>query len=110
MQKRNKTKANGDRPMQRIAVLAVILRWHSIQPHMDAYAESLSRAESDSAGLVLNGDNMLGLCDPSNLLFEYSFYPPRSEALFSNYFEDLLLLARHSTRVGQKVLSLTTFC
>jgi len=35
--------------------------------------------------------NMLGLCDPSNLLFEYSFYPPRSDALFSNYFEDLLL-------------------
>ena len=34
--------------------------------------------------------NMLGLCDPSNLLFEYSFYPPRSDALFSNYFEDLL--------------------
>jgi len=35
--------------------------------------------------------NMLGLYDPSNLLFEYSFYPPRSDALFSNYFEDLLL-------------------
>jgi len=29
---------------------------------------------------------MLGLCDPSNfLLFEYSFYPPRRDALFSNY-------------------------
>jgi len=39
--------------------------------------------------------NMLGLCDPSNLLFEYSFYPPRSNELFSNYFEDLFLfLAR----------------
>ena len=35
---------------------------------------------------------MLGLCDPSNLRFEYSFYPPRSDALFSNYFEDLLSL------------------
>jgi len=35
--------------------------------------------------------NMLGLCDPSNLLFEYSFYPPRSDTLFSNYFEDLFL-------------------
>ena len=34
--------------------------------------------------------NILGLCDPSNLLFDYSFYPPRSDALFSNYFEDLL--------------------
>jgi len=33
---------------------------------------------------------MLGLCDPSNLLLEYSFYTPRSDALFSNYFEDLL--------------------
>jgi len=33
---------------------------------------------------------MLGLCDPSNLRFEYSFYPPRSDAFFSNYFEDLL--------------------
>jgi len=32
---------------------------------------------------------MLLLCDPSNLLFEYSFYPPMSDALFSNYFEDL---------------------
>jgi len=30
--------------------------------------------------------NMLGLCDPSNLLF---VYPPRSDALFSNYFQDL---------------------
>jgi len=47
----------------------------------DAYAEP-SRAESfNSARLVLNGDNMLGLCNPSNLLFEYSFYPPRSNAL-----------------------------
>ena len=50
----------------------------------------IRRAESfDSAPLVLNGDNMLGLCDPSNLLFEYSFYPPRSDELFSNYFEQL---------------------
>jgi len=32
--------------------------------------------------------NMLGLCDPSNLLFVLS---ARSDALFSNYFEDLLL-------------------
>jgi len=31
--------------------------------------------------------NMLGLCDPSNLLFVLS---ARSDALFSNYFEDLL--------------------
>jgi len=80
----------GDRPVQRIAVLAVILQRHSIQPYTDAYAESPSRAISDSARLVLNGDNVLGLCDPSNLLFEYSFYLPRSDALFSNYFEDLL--------------------
>ena len=36
--------------------------------------------------------NMLGLCDPSNLLFEYSFYPPRSDALFPNYFEDLFYI------------------
>jgi len=35
--------------------------------------------------------NMLGLCDPGNLLFKYSFYPPRSDALFQNYFEDLFL-------------------
>ena len=35
---------------------------------------------------------MLGLCDPSNLPFEYSFYPPRSDALFSNYFEDLFVI------------------
>jgi len=34
---------------------------------------------------------MLGLCDPSNLLFEYSFYPLRSDVLFSNYFEDLFI-------------------
>ena len=31
-----------------------------------------SRAESDLARLVLNGDNMLGLCDPSNLLLVLS--------------------------------------
>jgi len=31
--------------------------------------------------------NMLGLCDPSNLLLVLS---PRSDALLSNYFEDLL--------------------
>jgi len=58
----------------------------------NAYAEP-SRAESfDSTRLVLNGDNMLGLCDPSNFLFEYSFYPPRSNVLFSNYFEDLFTM------------------
>jgi len=34
---------------------------------------------------------MLALCDPSNLLFKKSFYPPRSDTLFSNYFEDLLI-------------------
>ena len=74
---------------------AVILLRHSIQWHTDAYAESPSRAESYSARLVLNGDNMLGLCDPSNfLLFEYSFYPPRIDALFSNYFEGLFVM-RH---------------
>jgi len=33
--------------------------------------------------------NMLGLCDPSNLLFVLS---ARSDALFSNYFEDLFAL------------------
>ena len=72
---------------------AVILLRHSIQRHTDAYAESLSRAESYSARLVLNGDNMLWLCDSSNfLLFEYSFHPPRSDALFSNYFEDLFAM------------------
>jgi len=70
----------------------------------DAYAEP-SRAESlDWARLVLNGDNMTGLCDPSNLLFEYSFCPPRSDALFSNYFEDLLRLvcARRQKGGGAK--------
>jgi len=56
----------------------------------DAYAEPGPAESFDSARIVLNGGNMLGLCDPSNLLFEYSFYPPRSDALFSNYFEDLL--------------------
>jgi len=35
--------------------------------------------------------NMLGPCDPSNF---YSLYPPRSGALFSNYFEDLFV--RHA--------------
>jgi len=34
------------------------------------------------------------LCDPSNLLFEYSFYLPMSDALFSNYFEDLFKVVR----------------
>jgi len=48
-----------------------------------------SRAESHSARLVLNGDNMLGLCDP---VICYSFYPPSSDVLFSNYFEEDLLV------------------
>ena len=39
--------------------------------HTDAYADTPSRAESHSASLVLNGDNMLGLCDPSNLLLVF---------------------------------------
>jgi len=56
----------------------------------DAYAEPGPAESFDSARIVLNGGNMLGLCDPSNLLFEYSFYPPRSDALYSNYIEDLL--------------------
>ena len=43
--------------------------------------------------MIEGGARLLpGLCDPSNLLFEYSFYPPRSDALFSNYSEDYLLL------------------
>jgi len=40
--------------------------------------------------------NMLGLCDPSNLLFVLS---ARSDALFSNYFEDLLSVASATTAV-----------
>ena len=41
------------------------------------------------------GVNMLEVCVTSNLLFVLSvalssFYAPRSDALFSNYFEDLL--------------------
>jgi len=70
---------------------AVILLRHSLERHMDAYVQSPSWAESYSARLVLNDDSMLGLCDPSTfLLFEYLFYLPRSDVLFSNYFEDLL--------------------
>ena len=72
------------------------------------YAEP-SRAESfDSARLVLNGDNMLGLCDSSNfLLFEYSFYPPRSDVLFSNYFEDLLSLLSFGLLITALLLNVT---
>ena len=53
--------------------------------------------------------NMLWLCDPSNLLLEYSFYPPRSDVLFSNYFEDLL---RYADRVhsGQRNAVCLTVC
>jgi len=36
-----------------------------------------------------SGVNMLGLYDPSNLLF---VYPPRSDGLFSNYSEDLFIV------------------
>ena len=50
---------------------------------------------------------MLGLCNPSNLLFEYSFYLPRSDALFSNYFEDLL---RYSARALSISLKMATGC
>jgi len=60
-------------------------------PMQNVSLNSASRAESYSARLVSNGDNMQGLCHPSNfLLIEYPFYPPRSDALFSVYFEDLL--------------------
>jgi len=59
----------------------------------NAYDAEPSRAESfDMARLVLNGNNLLGLCDASNLLFECSFYPATTDALFSNYFEDLFSL------------------
>ena len=51
---------------------ADILLRYSVQRHMDAYADTPSRAESHSVTLVLNGDNMLGLCDPSNLLLVLS--------------------------------------
>ena len=86
---------------------AVILQWDTIQLHTDAYADTPSRAESYSAQLILNGDNMLGLCDPSNfLLFEYSFYPPRSDALFSNYFKDLFFIFRCSK--GWAIFHLTS--
>ena len=37
--------------------------------------------------------NMLVLCVLSNLLL---VYPPRSDALFSNYFEDLLLIKTYT--------------
>jgi len=88
VQKRNKTNATWrSGGSSRAVARQSFFQRHSIQC---AYAEP-SRAESlDSARLVLNGNNMLGLCDPSNLLFEYSFYPPRSDVLFSDYFEDLL--------------------
>jgi len=44
----------------------------SVHRHTDTYADTPSRAECHSARLVLNGDNMLGLCDPSNLLLVLS--------------------------------------
>jgi len=48
------------------------------------YKRIRRRRQADSSQIFrlgsLNGDNML---------FEYLFYPPRSNALFSNYFEDL---------------------
>ena len=53
---------------------------------------------------------MLGLCDPSNLLFEYSFYLPRSDALFSNYFEDLLLLRPLYDRANIIMMFPNTHC
>jgi len=58
--------------------------------YVNAYTEPSLAESFDSAQLILNGDNMLGLRDPINLLFEYSFHPPRSNALFSNNLEDLL--------------------
>jgi len=89
-QKRNKTNATWQYAHAANSYgQAVILLRHSIYSGIRTHTPS--RVESYSARLVLNGDNMLGLCDPSNfLLFEYSFYPPRSDALFSYYFEDLL--------------------
>jgi len=53
--------------------------------------------------------NMLGLCDPSNLLLEYSFYQLRSDALFSNYFEDLLQMITRMREIRKKRISLINF-
>jgi len=58
---------------------------------------------------MTSGDNMLGLCDPSNLLFKYSFYPLRSDALFSNYFEDLLIYVADILN-GRLLLSIKSTC
>ena len=98
MQKRNKTNATWRLGGSSRAVTGSHFCSGTAYNAYDAYAET-SRAESfNSARLVLNGDNMLRLCDPSNLLFEYSFYLLRSDALFSNYFEDLLYVhERRST-------------
>ena len=62
VQRRNKTDATW---------WYILLR-DSVHRHTDAYADTPSRAECHSARLVLNGDNMLGLCDPSNLLLVLS--------------------------------------
>ena len=43
-----------------------------IQTHTLSIRQVPSRAECHSARLVLNGDNMLGLCNPSNLLLVLS--------------------------------------
>ena len=92
MQKRNKTNATWRLGGSSRAVAGSHFCSGTAYNAYDAYAEP-SRAKSfDSARLVLNDDNMLGLCDPSSLLFEYSFYLPRSDALFSNYFEDLFII------------------
>ena len=81
MQKRNKTNATwpfgGSSRAVAPAVIFAVAQ-HTIA--YDAYAEP-SRAESfDLARLVLNGDwrQHARAVHPSNLLFEYSFYLPRS--------------------------------
>jgi len=74
---------HSDMPVQQIAMAK---QSFCCGKHTSAYGHIHrvpSCAESHSARLILNGDNMLGLCDPSNLLV---VYPPRSDTLFSNYF------------------------
>jgi len=63
-----------------------LLQWSAVQ-HTTAYGHIRgvpSRAECHSARLVLHSAIPV-IC--------YSFYPPRSDALFSNYFEEDLLAA-----------------
>jgi len=83
VQNATKQTQHGNTPLQRIAMakqscccFTAYTGYGCIRTHMPRRMRPY--AECHSARLILNGDNMLGLCDPSNLLLVLSAEERRS--------------------------------